>query len=374
MMNNQNIPQSKTVVRRPNDPFLYLLVGSEWFCYNPSEPPLGGGAMGDVYRGYRCNDGSVVAIKRVKDAYANNSMIRSRARQEASCAFRHQNLIEMIGCCEMYPTFGPIFLVSKYVNGTNLDKYVQSITDGPRKLELVCRAVMTVLDALDYIHSRGVVHRDIKPSNIMVEDNSSFRLMDLGIARMNGGNKFSHDGFIGTPQYSAPEQISRKEGVSVQINATTDIYGLGITFYELLTGKNPMEAKSDAETLANQMNQSLPSDPFIPSRIMNVIWLATEKEQSKRFQTAQEFQQALKQALLPESYPRVKKVLRMMKWILLPCVILSLLALLEASTRADGMNSGGYAIVLFALSLTAADACLFVFNRQWHGLIDRYIK
>ena len=85
------------------------------------------------------------------------------------------------------------------------------------------QVIYPVLDALDYVHSRGVVHRDIKPSNIMIENESNIRLMDLGIARMNGGNKFSAFGFIGTPQYSAPEQISRDKNSSVQINASTDI-------------------------------------------------------------------------------------------------------------------------------------------------------
>lgn len=84
--------------------------------------------------------------------------------------------------------------------------HLEGATD---KVEKICNVIYPVLDALDYVHSRGVVHRDIKPSNIMIENESNIRLMDLGIARMNGGNKFSAFGFIGTPQYSAPEQISR---------------------------------------------------------------------------------------------------------------------------------------------------------------------
>ena len=135
----------------------------------------------------------------------------------------------------------------------------------------------------------------------MVENGSNVRLMDLGISRINEGNKFSQYGPIGTPEYSAPEQIKREEGNDTNpINATTDIYELGITFYELLAGNNPMNAGSDAETYAKQLSESLPSDTSIPKKLMNVIWKATEKEQSKRYQTALEFKNAIINALLPE--------------------------------------------------------------------------
>ena len=87
------------------------------------ETPLGSGAMGDVYKGYRCSNGDVVAIKKVKDAFANNKMIRERARQEASLAFRHPNLVEMIGYCEYAPDSGPIFILSHFVQGEDIDKY-----------------------------------------------------------------------------------------------------------------------------------------------------------------------------------------------------------------------------------------------------------
>lgn len=76
----------------------------------------------------------------------------------------------------------------------------------------------------------------------MLENGSNVKLMDLGIARMNGGNKYSSYGFIGTPQYAAPEQILR-DGKNTEINAQTDIYATGITFYELLTGVNPLKQK-----------------------------------------------------------------------------------------------------------------------------------
>ncbi len=297
-------PVRSNVVQRKNDPFLYLFVMGEWYCYNPTEPPLGSGAMGDVYKGFRCKTGSPVAVKRVKDCYANNKMIRERARQEASLAFRHPNLVEMIGCCEYAPDFGPIFLLSHFVQGEDIDKFVRYIPENLNRVDKICNAIMSVLDALDYVHSKGVIHRDIKPSNIMVENNSNVRLMDLGISRMNGGNKFSQYGFIGTPQYSAPEQIKRDENASSgQINATTDIYALGITFYELLTGNNPFDASTEADTLAKQLSEKLPNDPKIPRKLMQVIWKATEKQQERRYQTALQFKHAISEALIPDVSP-----------------------------------------------------------------------
>lgn len=294
----------QTVLQRPNDPYIYLYVMGEWYCYNPAENKLGGGAMGDVYLGYRCSNNSIIAVKRVKDCYANNKMIRERAKQEASLAFRHPNLVEMIGYCECAPDHGPIFILSHFVQGEDIDKFVLHFADAPNRVEKICNAIQSVLDALDYIHSRGVIHRDIKPSNIMVENSSNIRLMDLGIARMNGGNKFSQYGFIGTPQYSAPEQIKREEGnTTMTINATTDIYALGITFYELLTGHNPMDKPSDAETLEAQLQTVLPADPKIPKKLLAVIRKATEKSQSERFQTALEFKKAISEALLPDPKP-----------------------------------------------------------------------
>ena len=87
----------KTVLKR--GAYIYLFAEGVWYCYNPAEMPLGSGAMGDVYLGFRCDDGVKVAIKRVKDYFANNPMIRQRARQEASLAFRHPNLVELLGYC-----------------------------------------------------------------------------------------------------------------------------------------------------------------------------------------------------------------------------------------------------------------------------------
>lgn len=296
--------QSRTVVQRPGDPYLYLWVGGEWYCYNPSAAPLGSGAMGDVYVGYRCRNGVRVAIKRVKDAYASVRQIRQRAEQEAALAFRHPNLVEMVGLCEYAPDHGPIFMISHFVEGENSDKFVATLPEGPGRLQAVCGIGIEILDALDYLHAKGVVHRDIKPSNIMVERTDRgphARLMDLGISRMSGGNKFSQFGFIGTPQYAAPEQITRKDSTVDAIGPATDIYALGITLYELLTGANPMDCPTDADTLAHQLKKPLPPHPDIPRSLMSILLRATQKDQQRRYVRAADMKQALERFIYPST-------------------------------------------------------------------------
>ena len=287
------------VVQKEGDPRIYLNVMGQWYYYDPNSTPLGDGAMGTVYLGFSCNSNQRIAVKRVKDVYANNKMIRERAKQEASLSFSHPNLVQMIGLCEVAPNYGPIFILSGYVAGITLDAHVKeqlNLLPQEDRIEKISNELCKVLDALQYLHSRGVVHRDVKPSNIMIENGSVVKLMDLGIARLNGGNKYSSYGFIGTPQYAAPEQILR-DSDNTEINAQTDIYALGVTYYELLTGKNPFKTDVEAEMLSRQIKIKLPYDKKIPRSIFNVILKATEKVPAKRYKSASEFKFAILDAL-----------------------------------------------------------------------------
>lgn len=287
------------VFQREGDPFTYLWANNQWYCFNPNEEPLGSGAMGTVFLGFSCNTSHRIAVKMVKSEYANNIMIRERARQEAGMAFSHQNLVQMIGICEAEPDRGPIFILSGYVGGITLEKHVKeqlnhlSVAERADKIAL---EMCNVLDALQYLHSKGVVHRDVKPSNIMLENGNTVKLMDLGIARMNGGNNYSSFGFIGTPQYAAPEQIMRDKD-HMELTPKTDIYALGVTFYELLTGTNPFCCEIEAEVLSRQVTKPLPYNKQIPKKLFKVIRKATEKEPNKRYTNALEFKMSILDAL-----------------------------------------------------------------------------
>lgn len=290
---------AQQVFQREGDPLVYLQVKGQWFYYDPKSTPLGEGAMGIVFLGYNCNSNQRIAVKCVRAAYANNPLIRQRAKQEASLSFSHPNIVQMLGMCEYQENSGPIFILSNYVPGITLEEHVKSQLnhlDKQDRIEKISYEICCLLDALQYLHSLGIIHRDIKPSNLMIENGNVVKLMDLGIARMNGGNKYSSYGFIGTPQYAAPEQILRDTYKS-EINATTDLYSLGITFYELLTGNNPMYSRIESETLSNQITKHLPYDKAIPRRLFKVIQKGTQKESSKRFQSASEFKNAIQEAL-----------------------------------------------------------------------------
>lgn len=294
-----NTNDTNQVFQRDGDPLIYLQVKGRWFYYNPTSKPLGEGAMGIVFLGYDMNSNQRIAVKYIRPTYANNPLIRQRAKQEASLSFSHPNIVQMIGMCEYQQGNGPIFVLSSYISGITLEEHVKkqlSQLPHSERVEKISHEICSVLDALEYLHSRGIVHRDIKPSNLMLENGCTVKLMDLGIARMNGGNKFSSYGFIGTPQYAAPEQILR-DSTAAEINATTDLYSLGITFYEFLTGCNPMNCKIDADTLSNQVTKKLPYNKAIPNRLFKVISKATEKDQNNRYQSAKEFKLAIMDAI-----------------------------------------------------------------------------
>lgn len=274
---------------------IYLNIGQRWFQYN-ERSLLGSGAMGTVYKGYDCNSGEPVAIKRVKDRFANNPEIRRRAHQEAELMFRHPNLVEMIGCCEMAQNRGPIFIVSNFVQGENIDKFINDhVRSLPNVEKRICELFFPVLDALSYIHQKGIIHMDIKPSNIMMEQGKNVRLMDLGIADVTDTMNTATSGMMGTPKYAAPEQFSDPE-TRPQLTAATDIYEAGVTLYELITMYNPFGAETVLEAKELHQELILEKKTMMSDAVYQVIRKATAISPSDRYQNAGQMKKALMEA------------------------------------------------------------------------------
>ena len=284
---------------------IYLNIGQRWFQYN-ERSLLGSGAMGTVYKGYDCNSHEPVAIKRVIDRYANNPEIRRRAHQEAELMFRHPNLVEMIGCCEISPNRGPIFIVSNFVQGENIDKFINDhVRSLPNVERRICELFIPVLDALSYIHQKGIIHMDIKPSNIMMEQGKNVRLMDLGIADVTDTINTATSGMMGTPKYAAPEQFSDPETRS-QLTAATDIYEAGVTLYELITMNNPFGAETVLEAKELHQELILEKKPMMSDAVYQVIRKATAIFPSDRYQNAGQMKKALTDALsAPDPSPNM---------------------------------------------------------------------
>jgi serine/threonine-protein kinase len=162
-----------------------------------------------------------------------------------------------------------------------------------RKLppEQAVKITVAICEALDYIHSQGVVHRDLKPENIMVDGDDRIKLIDFGIASRSGARRLTFgklSNVMGTPDYIAPEQVQGKRG-----DARTDVYALGIILYEMLTGEAPFPGNDPFLVMNDRLvkNPAPPRDlePGITPQLQEVIYRALERNPKQRYASARDF-------------------------------------------------------------------------------------
>jgi serine/threonine-protein kinase len=251
---------------------------------------LGGGGMGVVYRAEDLELKRTVALKVAPPHLCRNPDYRGRFRAEACAHARlnHPHVTTLYSFLELPE--GEV-LVLEYVEGETLADRVRR--EGPLPVSATLRIFEQVLLGVEHIHRMGVVHRDLKPSNIFITSDEQVKLMDFGVAKLMDATDQSPPGaMVGTLLYISPEQINGR-----QTDYRSDVYTLGISLFEALTGRLPFERRTDYALMHAHVQEAPPSPKDfhrrIPRRLEAVILKAIEKRPEQRFQTAAEFRTTL---------------------------------------------------------------------------------
>lgn len=216
------------------------------------------------------------AIKKVRKS---SSQTTSMLMAEASIMknLDHPMLPRIVGI-EEDPKF--FYIIMDFVQGENLKTVVAS--SGPQAQDTVVSWGVKLCDVLTYLHGKGIVYRDMKPANIMLSPDGNIKLIDFGIAREYKENASEDTTALGTEGYAAPEQYEGKG----QTDARTDIYGMGITLFQLLTGVNPSSYQENIFSIRLQ-------NPNLSSGLDKIILKCTNKDPKKRYQSTEELKKAL---------------------------------------------------------------------------------
>jgi CHASE2 domain-containing sensor protein/tRNA A-37 threonylcarbamoyl transferase component Bud32 len=259
---------------------------------------LGRGAMGTVYLGKDPKINREVAIKTLRYEEIDEDQlaeVKKRFFREAEAAGKlsHPNIVTIYDVGEDYDL---AYMAMELLDGTDLAKYCQK-----ENLLLprdVVKIISSVAHALDYAHSIGVVHRDIKPANIMVLKNGEVKVTDFGIAKVMSTSKTKTGVILGTPSYMSPEQIAGQK-----VDGRSDLFSLGVVFYELLTGERPFKGDSIA-TLMFNITTSPPTPlkeliPDIAERFVLVLEKLLAKDRDIRYQQGRELVRDLTESMNP---------------------------------------------------------------------------
>jgi serine/threonine protein kinase len=269
------------------------MIGLQILSYT-IEKLIGEGGMGNVYLGRHNHIGRKVAIKALNPNLAKNPELKERFKNEASTLsqLHHPNIVALYDYVE---TDQGIFLVMEYAEGMPLDKYIDEVS-GPIPDAKLIPLFNQILDGVNYAHERNVVHRDIKPSNIIITPEGNAKILDFGIAKIisDTNHKLTKTGTkLGTVLYMSPEQVKGSP-----VDFRTDIYSLGITLFQCVTGKCPYNDQySEYEVYKQIVEFPLPDAkslyPGTSALMEKIIGIATQKDPEKRYQNCISFKNDL---------------------------------------------------------------------------------
>ena len=250
---------------------------------------LGAGGMGKVYKVKNLISDRIDALKILLPNLADDPELGDRFIREIKvlASLNHPNIA---GLRTAFRLENQLLMVMEYVEGTTLDERTKA---GPIPVADAINYITQALSALGYAHKRGVIHRDIKPANMMLTPDNVIKLMDFGIAKTKSDKKLTQTGTtMGSLFYMSAEQVQGNE-----LDGRSDLYSIGVSLYEMVTGSRPFQGKSDFDIMVAQLQQ-VPQAPIhmmpdLPKALNDIIMISLEKDPAKRFQTAEAFSAAL---------------------------------------------------------------------------------
>jgi tetratricopeptide (TPR) repeat protein/predicted Ser/Thr protein kinase len=279
---------------------------------------LGRGGMGAVYKARDRELDRLVALKVIRPELAGHAEVLRRFKQELILArqITHKNVIRIF---DLGQSDGIKFISMEYIEGRDLASRLAE--RGKMPPQEAARLIQQVCRGLDAAHAEGVIHRDLKPRNIMVDQQGKVTVMDFGIARSMEVSDLTRTGaLLGTPAYMSPEQAKGEKA-----DARSDLFTLGIIFYELLTGKLPYESETAMGTLLKRTQEPavppLAIDPTLPRTINDIVVKCLAVDPGRRYQSSREILQGLEAWLGPAAQistgvvPPARRASSSWKWI-----------------------------------------------------------
>lgn len=250
------------------------------------------GGTSAVYEGIDLRSGQIVAIKSLFPQKAKDDFILKRFKEEANhyLLLEHPNIPKLVDYIEQE---GRVFLIMEFVTGIDMNKYLQ--TNGPLNEDMTIHFFTLILDSIGFLHKKGILHLDIKPSNIMVTSDLGIKILDLGIsAKVSEGEPMKKK--CGSPSFMSPEQINGEK-----LGTYTDIYQIGVTLFNMITGKLPFYGSTQKEIFDKICNQPFPQlnefSKYTNDSLQTVIDKAIQKKGEDRFKSCEEFKEALLDSL-----------------------------------------------------------------------------
>lgn len=254
---------------------------------------IGAGGMSDVYRAKDHKLNRYVAVKALKQEFAENKDFVSKFRVEAQAAagLMHPNIVNVYDVGEEN---GCHYIVMELVEGITLKKYIEKKARLSVK-EAVSIAIQMAM-GIEAAHNNHIIHRDIKPQNIIISKEGKVKVTDFGIAKAATSNTITSN-VMGSVHYTSPEQV--RGGFS---DEKSDIYSLGITLFEMLTGRVPFNGETTVAVAIKHIQEQMPSVrefvPEIPVSVEQIVKKCTQKSPDRRYQSAPELIEDLKKSLI----------------------------------------------------------------------------